>query len=83
LSPSKGAALIRHSKDNSLRGSPNSAVCKAVSQKKLEAGDIGSSSRRPKAGVFLVGTVRLAKSDLGIISREKIKKMLTRFQHNR
>jgi hypothetical protein len=54
-----------------------------VSPKKLEAGDIGSSSWRPKAGVFLVTAVRLAKSGTGLIFREKVKKMLTRFRHNR
>jgi hypothetical protein len=82
LSPWNGGALIRHSKDNSLRGWPKSAE-KTVSAEKLEAGGIRSSPRRPKAAVFLVGTVRLAKSGTGIISREKFKKMLTRFRHIR
>ena len=34
-----------------------------MSAEKLEAGGIRSLSRRPKAGVFLAGIVRLAKSD--------------------
>jgi hypothetical protein len=79
LSPWNGAALIHHSKDNSLRGWPNSAECKAVSPEKLEAGGIRSSPQGPKAAVFLVGTVRLAKPGTGLLFREKIKKMLTRF----
>jgi hypothetical protein len=74
LSPWNGAALIRHSKDNSLRGSPNSAECTGVSAEKLEAGGIRSSSQRPKAGVFLVGTVRLAKSGTDEYFVKKLKK---------
>jgi len=53
LSPSNGDALIRHSKDNSIRGWPNSAESKAVSPEKLEAGGIRSSPLRPKANAFL------------------------------
>jgi hypothetical protein len=45
-----------------------------MSPEKLEAGGIRSSPRGPKAGVFLVGTVRLAKSGTDYYFVKKLKK---------
>ena len=83
LSPWNRGALIRHIGDNLLRGSPNLAACEAASPEEREARDIRRAPRQPKPEGFPGGAATWLTRGLGIIFREKVKKMLTRFGHNR
>jgi hypothetical protein len=56
---------------------------RAASPEEREARDIRRAPRQPKPEGFLGGAAAWLTRVLGIIFREKVKKMLTRFGHNR
>ena len=80
----RGEALEKYDNPPALpRKIETSPRMRAASPEEREARDIRRAPRQPKPEGFLGGAAAWLTRVLGIIFREKVKKMLTRFGHNR